>query len=432
MPKMWWLLVLAMSGLAVCAAADTAQTGSQAQTAGFADLRVRAEQGDAEAQYRLGRMYLDGEGVAQDHVQSVAWFRKAAAQGHAKAQNNLGLAFEKGLGVPKDEAQAVEWYRKAAEQGEMIAQSNLGVVYGSGNGVPQDLAQAAAWYRKAADQGFAPAQFYLGALYDGGRGVPQDTAQATAWYRKAADQGFAEAQFFLGQAYVTGHGVPQDDAQGLAWYRKAAEQNYPFALYHLGLAYQAGRGVPQDPVEAYKLLTLGAETEAATGAQQKLLADNRDALAQSLTAEQRAEAERRAREWTEAFARRQTTKAPQAPQAPQAPPTTAAEPSLQLADVKVTPGQVRPGGSFSLDIAYTATAPAASRKVAVTLIFSILSGGKALFESPGEIVESDSGQPWKITKPLTAAATPGTYLIRIRLALGATVVTRDVEFTITR
>ena len=427
MRKIWWLRVLAMSAVAVYAPADTAhaQVNTPTQTTLVADTRARAERGEAEAQFTLGRMYLDGEGVPQDHVQSVAWFRKAAAQGHAKAQNNLGMAFTRGLGVPKDEAQAVEWYRKAAEQGEMLAQSNLGVMYSDGDGVPQDPAQAAAWYRKAADQGFAPAQFYLGAMYDGGRGVAQDPAQAAAWYRKAADQGFAEAQFFLGQAYVNGHGVPQDDAQAVEWYRRAATQNYAFALYNLGLMYQAGRGVPQDPVEAHKLLALGAATEAATGAQQKTLADNRDALARSLTAEQRAEAERRAREWTEAHALRPSP-------TPQAPPPAAAKPSLQLADVKVTPGQVRPGGSFSLEIAYTATAPAASRTVAVTLAFSILSGGTALFESPGEIVETASGEAWKITKPLTAATASGKYVLRVRLALGATVVTRDIEFEITR
>ncbi len=64
--------------------------------------------------------------------------------------------------------------------------------------------------------------------------------------------------------------------------------------------------------------------------------------------------------------------------------------------------------------------------------FSILSGGILMLEVPGERVESTSGQPWKITKPLTASTTPGTYLVRVRLALGTTVVTRDVEFEITR
>ena len=423
MPKVPVLVTLALVVLAGSARTSAAQTGAPTQPSEFAETRVRAEAGDAEAQYRLGRMFLDGDGVSQDHVQSVAWFRKAAAQGHPRAQNNLGIAYAKGLGVSKDDTLAVEWYRKAAAQGEMLAQSNLGVMYSSGDGVPQDLAQAAAWYRKAADQGFAPAQFYLGTLYASGRGVPQDSAQAVAWYRKAAAQGFAEAQYFLGQAYFNGRGVPQDDAMALVWYRNAADQNYAYALYDLGLMYQAGRGVPQDPVEAYKLLTLGVATEANPGVQQKSLAENREALAMSLTAEQRAEAERRAREWTATHPVRQT---------PQSPSPAATRPALQLASVSVTPRRVAPGGSFVLDIAYTAADPAGSPKAAVTLSFSILSGGSALFESAPEIVESASGEAWKISKPLTAAATPGTYLIRLRIALGPAVVTRDVEFEIAR
>jgi hypothetical protein len=46
-----------------------------------ASLRVAAEQGDAEAQYNLGLMYLEGLGVKQDNVEAYAWIRTAAAQG---------------------------------------------------------------------------------------------------------------------------------------------------------------------------------------------------------------------------------------------------------------------------------------------------------------------------------------------------------------
>ena len=48
-----------------------------------------AERGDAIAQYRLGLMYKNGEGVPQDDVEAVRWFRKAAEQGHAGAQSYL-------------------------------------------------------------------------------------------------------------------------------------------------------------------------------------------------------------------------------------------------------------------------------------------------------------------------------------------------------
>ena len=61
-----------------------------------------AEQGDAEAQYRLGRLYTKGLGVPQDYTQAADLYRKAAEQGNAAAQRNLGWLYTKGLGVPQD------------------------------------------------------------------------------------------------------------------------------------------------------------------------------------------------------------------------------------------------------------------------------------------------------------------------------------------
>lgn len=46
--------------------------------------------GDADAQYNLGKMYLEGNGVPQDDSEAAKWFRKAAEQGNSKAQKVLG------------------------------------------------------------------------------------------------------------------------------------------------------------------------------------------------------------------------------------------------------------------------------------------------------------------------------------------------------
>lgn len=109
-------------------------------------------------------------------------FTKLAEQGHANAQFALGVMYDNGEGVPKDASQAVTWYRKAAEQGHAGAQFALGIMYRHGEGVSKDMAQAAAWYRKAAEQGHAGAQFSLGAMYDSGEGVPKDYVQAAKWF----------------------------------------------------------------------------------------------------------------------------------------------------------------------------------------------------------------------------------------------------------
>jgi len=120
----------------------------------FSEWSALAEQGNASAQYNLGVMYDNGDGVAQfDNKEAVKWYRKAAEQGNASAQFSLGFMYAYGQGVVQDYKEALKWYRKAAKQGNASAQFNLGGMYVSGDGVAQDFKEAVKWYRKAAEQG---------------------------------------------------------------------------------------------------------------------------------------------------------------------------------------------------------------------------------------------------------------------------------------
>jgi len=112
--------------------------------------RPLAEQGDAIAQYNLGLLYDNGQGVLQDYADARDWYLKAAEQGLAQAQFKFGLLYHVGRGVPQDYAAAVSWYRKAAEQGFARAQNNLGLMYAAGWGVARDVVQAHKWYNLAA------------------------------------------------------------------------------------------------------------------------------------------------------------------------------------------------------------------------------------------------------------------------------------------
>ncbi len=79
-------------------------------------------------QYNLGNCRR----VPQDDKQAVHWFTKSAEQGDADAQYNLGLMYAEGDGVPQDDKQAVHWFTKSAEQGDAGAQFSLGVMYAEG------------------------------------------------------------------------------------------------------------------------------------------------------------------------------------------------------------------------------------------------------------------------------------------------------------
>ena len=123
----------------------------------FDNCSVDAEQGDASAQFNLGLMYFEGQGVARDYNQAVKRFQKAAEQGDADAQYNLGFMCFEGLGVTQDYKQAVKWYQKAAEQGDADAQYNLGNMYFKGQGVAQNYVRAHMWWNIAGTSGMSDA-----------------------------------------------------------------------------------------------------------------------------------------------------------------------------------------------------------------------------------------------------------------------------------
>ena len=139
----------------------------------------------------LGEPWTDAAGQT---TAEVATTREQAEQGAANAQNDLGVMYYNGEGVPQDYVEAVRWYRLAADQGFAVAQLNLGVMYDRGRGVPQDYVEAVRWYRLAVDQGFAAAQYNLGFMYDRGRGVTLDYVEALKWVNLAAARAASDRQ----------------------------------------------------------------------------------------------------------------------------------------------------------------------------------------------------------------------------------------------
>lgn len=74
-----------------------------------------AEQGTVSAQFNLGNMYFNGQGVKQDYFEAVKWFRTAADQGDGFALGALGFSYLSGEGVKKDRLKAKEYFGKSCE-----------------------------------------------------------------------------------------------------------------------------------------------------------------------------------------------------------------------------------------------------------------------------------------------------------------------------
>jgi uncharacterized protein len=123
-----------------------------------------------------------------------------------------------------------------------------------------------------------------------------DYLRAASLLLLEAERGSPVAQTYLGYMYQYGLGVPRDYVLATSWLHQAAEQGEPTGQFLLGLLFDKGYGVPLDWVEAEVWLNLAAAH--AGPRQQDYYARVRDAVAQKLTLNQLAEAQRRASVWT--------------------------------------------------------------------------------------------------------------------------------------
>jgi len=111
-----------------------------------------------------------------------------------------------------------------------------------------------------------------------------------------AEQGDAHSQYLLGGDYEFGIGIiPQDYEEAMRWYRAAAEQGHAKAQNSLGSMYGYGDGVPQDYIQAHMWYSLAASD--LTGEYKERNVKSRDLIAEEMSAEEIAEAQRLAREW---------------------------------------------------------------------------------------------------------------------------------------
>jgi TPR repeat protein len=148
------LLALGPAALGTAALAGPFEDGQAAfargeEAAAFAIWKPLAEQGDANAQFRLGEMYDLGRGVPRDYAQAAVWYRRAAEQGVAIAQHDLARMYEVGDGLTVSEyslTAAASWYRRAAVQGYKPSQGNLGILYATGRGVKRNYLEACTWF----------------------------------------------------------------------------------------------------------------------------------------------------------------------------------------------------------------------------------------------------------------------------------------------
>lgn len=125
----------------------------------LAECQPLAEEGNAAAQFCVGRLYANGFGVAMDDDLALNWYGQAAAQGHSEAQYNLGIMHANGWGVDMNDVEAGKFYKLAADQGYIPAIKSYGSLCHSGMGVEQNIVEAYMWFDIAAQLGDLNSEF---------------------------------------------------------------------------------------------------------------------------------------------------------------------------------------------------------------------------------------------------------------------------------
>jgi TPR repeat protein len=205
---------------------------SQAPPDGKVPLRVFKS---PQAALEIGMQNLRA-GNVKSSVEALTY---AAANGHPLAQWKLGKMYADGDGVPHDDFKAYQYFRKiiesydedAANQGEAPIVANAYVTLGvySLNGIPNspvkpDASRALEMFQYAAVTfGDPDAEYNLARMYLDGNAVEKDDRQAARWLNLAADKNHRQSQALLGHLLFTGQGVPRQRAKGLMWLTLARE-----------------------------------------------------------------------------------------------------------------------------------------------------------------------------------------------------------------
>lgn len=271
--------------------------GAEDRTEALELLRLAADNGSAEASYRLGLelQQFDGvfrHGTPEELKQAHAYLAAAAEQGWPGARRamvELGLVAAAGLDEtkafedliafaeagdpwamtelaqsiatssvgpwakldPTEQFEAeVEWLTKAAALDDPRAVYALSFRYGGGVGVAEDQNESARLLQRAAELGYPEAQSDLGFKIYRAAGTDEQYRLAASWFEKAKEGGSSDGAVGLGHLYSTGAGLPFDLEQAIVNYTVGLEQGFnPIAAYELARIYDKERGY-QDPAKA--------------------------------------------------------------------------------------------------------------------------------------------------------------------------------------
>ncbi len=177
-----------------------------------------AKSGNALAQYTLGTYFVESRDQNSKKL-GVIWLSKAAEQGEVEAQAKLGELYATGTVVARDTAKGLDLLTKAAAKNSMAAMVALGNLAIKQN----QIEVGKGWLTKAANAHDSQAELSLARLYLDQKSPLFHPETGFTWMLQAAQNGSSEAQEGLSLLYKEGKGVPANQQLAEQWKKQAQE-----------------------------------------------------------------------------------------------------------------------------------------------------------------------------------------------------------------
>ena len=224
-----------------------------------------ASGGITVAKYKLGKTFLNGDGVEKDIPKAIEWLKQAALEENEFAEYALGRLYLKGEAVEKDAITAEKYLLKSASHENKYAAYLLGKEYLSGENFGKDAMKAVEYLELAAEKDFEPAEYILGKEYLRGENFPKDVQKAIDYLKRAAEKDFDFAEYELGKIYLFGNDIPKDTETALEYLNSAAANGNKYAqalLMQRELFQKQSVNLAIGRLFAYLVKTLQEKTEA--------------------------------------------------------------------------------------------------------------------------------------------------------------------------
>ncbi len=238
----------------------------------FDCFKKAAERGCSDAYYWLALYYRNGKGCQQNDELAFVWITKAVEFADASFLFNittgfginlaetywfLGKLYAEGQGVAQNDEQAIKWFAKAAEKGITEAQFHLAQCYEYGIGVGTDICLANEYYEAIAETDFVDTetQYRLAKIFMYG-GVEKNYSVGMKWLIRAVQANHAEACQWLENTYLNfvfpyfsgREKIDQCHKFAFQWLLSRHEKNPDdFEInFGLGVLYAFGKGIEKN------------------------------------------------------------------------------------------------------------------------------------------------------------------------------------------